>query len=1398
MKRILILLLYILQFAITSNASRLPNIKYNFSYLTEDIGLSHNFVEDIYKDSNGYMWFATHNGISRYDGYNFVNFNSTTTPISLKGDLAYHICEDGFNRLWVASERGIDIIDLENYCTVSLPIDLYSTLWNVMNTKATYIYKDREGSLWISAANSLYCIEFDAEGGVKEYYALEKGVSSSSINAIADLGWGICAGINNSLMIVEKHTENTLKAKEMSPLVSQCFDDWKIQALAVDKETLWIGSNYGLYSYDHFNRDFKEHKQLDRLSPSSSQLHITAIRQNDDGLLFIGTLHGLIVYNKQNDEFLMLQQDLSPLNQSLNSNFINCLLSDKNELWIGTEIGGVNYLSQPKIICHTWLPDRSNSSSLSAHPVSAISADRDGNLWVGTVEGGLNLKRRGKEGFEHYKNSQSDPHSIAHNSISGILIDRENNLWAYTWGMGVSKLNLNIPNNKTFERYYRGATPGMEGNFVSSACEDTINKGIWFGTTEGLHFYDKSKKTFQPIRFNAVDNNFDTMNALLIDSKYRLWIGTSRGVFIVNLFSFARSRRNLSYKHITENLADPKSQKTDKINTIYEDTDGNIWIGCNGSGLYKMTDDKNENYKFVNFTMKDGLPNENIIGILEDKSGNLWLSTNQGVSQLNRSTMVFSNYNKYDGIQGNQFYRNAYYYSDLDDLLYFGNTDGLIAITPEIPLSSTKMSKVLITELSILGKAVYPSSGQYLKSNISNSKDIHLHERDQSIALTFSSCNFDYSKQIRYSYRLKGYEKNWNELRPGHNVASYTYLPSGEYTFEVYATDSKGNWQNNPTSIQIHVEPYFYKSWWFYLLMCLFVLFLIQRFYIWKVNSYRRQKETLENTVRERTATLSVQNKQLISMSRKLAETTEEKIAFFTNITHEFRTPVTLINGPLEVALKRSKDPTVTEQIQLAERSSKYLLALVNELMDFRKIDSHKVTLNRKEDHLLSFLNGVLMPLQAFAKERKIDITIYSRLENENLVLDYEYIRKVIINLVSNAIKFTPNNGKIDIYAATVVNEGNEKMIYLGVRDNGSGIATDELEKIFDRFYQSKKSTRYHIQGQSGTGIGLYLCDKIIRLHGGTIKAFNNKGRGATIRVMLPYVEANKDANISEENLPLKNAEQQDVNPNSSNMLERQNRTQQSEIILVVDDNPDMRSYIRTLLQKEYKILEAEDGAEALETLRSRKIDLILSDLMMPVMNGIDLSKNVKADLAISHIPFIMLTAVVAEEQKKESFQIGVDHYLCKPFDEEVLLYLIRNIFEQQRKFRSLFAINMKGNTLSIAEDSKDSKFITHAIEQMKLNYGDSSYELEQFVRDMGYSKTLVNKKLQDLTGQSIGQFMKNYRLKIAYEIITTKELNQNINISEIAYSVGFNDPKYFTKCFKEVYNILPSTLLTK
>lgn len=1386
MRTRLLLLLLINTFSLWGEGTDSPFSQYNYTFLTEDEGLPHNFVDDIYKDSQGYVWIATHNGLARYDGYTYVTFTSSTVPVRLKSNFVRKVCEDNFDRLWVATEEGIDVIDLKQYRNVNFALDKYSPVWNLMHSYTSSLYKDSQGNIWVSSENTLCCIELDKAGEISNYYCLAKEVSHSPVNAVIDVGWSVCAGINNSIVRIDKRENHQLNIEPVSQLVDALYDDWRVFCMQVDGEILWIGTNRGLYRYDHFEQQIKRYGHSYSRSGTLSQSYITDIKLDNDQRLFVSTFNGLNLYNKEEDTFSYLRQDNVHRNSSLNCNFINCLWIDGNSLWIGTEIGGVNLLTPGRLWTYNWQYNSKDEHSLSPNPVNAICEDRDGNLWVGTVEGGLNLKRRGSNRFEHILSNLKDSTTLSHNSVCGILLDSDNHLWVYTWGLGINELDLNIPGNRRFKQYYRGKTANMDGNFVASACEDVINQGIWFGTTEGLHFYDKQQRRFTQVKLGLSDNRFDTMGSLFVDNKNRLWVGTSKGLFIIDLFSFARSRIHFDYVYINHKLSDPEVAIPDKVNCVFQDKAGRIWIGTNGSGLYELQDDKSKPYRFHNYTIRNGLPNENVIGIVEDKNRCLWLSTNRGISKLDKQTMTFSNYTKYDGLLTNQFYWNAYHFSERENRVYFGNMEGLIAIDTNIQDNTMVDVKVSLTGLSISGNAIYPSSGSYLDSYISSAQRVKMHESDRAIVIDFSAKDYRYNSLIRYAYRLQGYEEDWVEPKLGEHTAQYTSIPSGKYIFQVRATDDKGHWMNEITEIPIHVTPYFYKSWWFFCLLAIAIVIVTRRFYVWKTRTYRQQKEVLEKTVEERTSKLAVQNKRLKEISQKLAETTEERIALFTNITHEFRTPVTLINGPLEQAIKKCNEPQVMEQLQIVERSSRYLLGLVNELMDFRKLDANKVQLDKKSACFKDFMEYTLMPFVAFAHERHITLRIYYHLNAEYLVFDYTYLQKVLINLVSNAIKFTPDNGVISVYAATITLSDGRKRLYLNVRDTGSGIADEDLEKIFGRFFQSKKSVKYASSGQSSTGIGLFLCKKIVELHDGEIKACNNKRTGASVRILLPYI-IGESAEFSPERkeIYVENAVVQDT-------------PTEQDTILIVDDNVDMRAYIRTLLSRTYHILEAQDGVEALAILQREQVDLILSDLMMPVMDGMELSRRVKSNLSISHIPFLMLTALVSEEQKKISYEIGVDEYLCKPFDEEMLLLRIRNIFALRKKYKSMFAIRMNCDELNINEESKDKKFMTAAINLMKKHYGDSQYELDRFISDLGYSKTLVNRKLQDLTGQSIGQFMRNYRLNVAHELLLKLTAESDMNVAEVAYSVGFNDPKYFTRCFKEFFGVLPSALISK
>lgn len=1351
--------------------------QYNFKFITEKAGLPYSYVSDIFKDSDGYVWIGTHCGVGRYDGYQFLNYGTQTEPIRLKNDFVRKICEDNFRRLWIASEGGIDLIDLDTYASVSLSLPAESPLHRLMGEYVSTIYKDSRGDIWIAGNKDLWCIGLDERGDVKSWHRLDNA-SASPVHAILDIGWAVCAGIDNRMCRIEKQPGNMLKAHLLSDSLVSFSEDWRISCLQADGDLLWIGSNRGLFKYNPVERSLKRYRYSTHRPGMLSQAYITDIKLTERGHLIVSTLNGLNVYHRETDTFSFIRQTNDRGSATLNCNAINCLFTDGETIWAGTETGGINLLS-PKRLQAELLANGETA-------VTAVAEDREGNLWMALAERGLMGWNRESKSATCHLFSPNDITSVSNNTLTGILVDSENRLWAHTWGVGINELDLNIPGNRKFRRYTCDEIPGLEGDFISSACEDFINHGIWFGSTRGIHFYDKRKDTFTRVLFDRSDNEFEAVHALMIDKKKRLWVGTTQGVFIVDLPSFAKSNKRFDYKYLRYKLDNPESTQLEKINCILEDRNGTIWLGGNGSGLYQLTDDKNNHFVFKCYTVRHGLPNNTILGMAEDGRGNLWLTTNDGLSCLNLRTATFSNYTQADGLPAIRFNWNGIHYSAKDDCIYLAATDGLVIVHPDNKTSQPVASRVKLSSLMIGGNAVYPSGGDYFEKTVTLSPRISLHEKENRFSIGFTTQDYGNSSRIRFAYRLKGYEKEWNETQPGDCMARYTAVPPGGYTLQVRATDGLGRWSEQMTEVKVSIAPYFYKSGWFYLLLLLLAYLAVYLFYKRKTRSYREQQARLEREVELRTQELAVQNRQLEAMAQHVKEVTEEKIAFFTNITHEFRTPVTLIHGPIEHALKEVQDEEVKAQLQIAERNSRYLLSLVNELMDFRKLDMDKVVLDRRSIHFIDFLSELLIPFRVFAKERQIEISVYSRLENPFLLVDPGYMRKVMVNLLSNAIKFTPDGGHIRIYVASVKEEGGGRKLYISVCDTGHGLVTEDTEKIFDRFYQSKKSTKYPVYGQSGTGIGLFLCRKIVELHEGEIRARNNNGRGASFRILMPLVSGeNAEPDMEVWNDEKSAAEQVSAGDGPK-----------KEIILIVEDNRDMRSYIRTLLARDYCLLEAGNGQEALEIVRKHTVDLIVSDLMMPVMDGMELSRCIKGNLATSHIPFLMLTALRSEVQEKRSFEIGVDEYLCKPFDEEVLRLRIRNILNLRQKYKKMFSASGDVAELHVKEESKDKTFIMRAVKLMKENYADSEYSLDRFVRDMGYSKTLVNKKMQDLTGQPIGQFMKGYRLNVAQRMI--QESSGDVSVADIAYSVGFNDPKYFTKCFKELFGYLPSTGLGK
>lgn len=1392
--------------------------QYNITYITMNNGLQHNYIDDIYKDSRGFLWVSTAGGgLSRYDGYEFVHYHTNTTRCKLKSNFTRNVCEDSFGRLWVTSEGGTDVIDLATLQTV-VPRDSKKILPHLLNQPSVRVMKDSKGCLWLFYSNTLCRIQFDDKGEVATLSTLSPVVTHGPDIAMNDIDQdgNIWIGTNNNVCKVSSAANGELQT---TPIASSLYfeNTTYISTLCAKENEVWMATDRGLYRYNKSRNIVKHYVSEPANARSLSQNYLTGLAVTNDKQLLISTLKGASVYNPITDDFERISCDELPTGDLLNSNFVNCIFIDGDQLWFGTETGGINKFTPRRLSIHNYTYNKKEPYSLSHHPVNAIYEDSRGSLWVGTVEGGLNKKERGSNRFIHYTKEQRG--GLSHNSVSALTCDNQNRLWVGTWGGGINLLSIDAP-HRILRQLSMENTNGFPINFVGTLIYDPINKGVWIGANQGLYFYDlAADRIISPFANGAAANVHGCIGSI-IDKHHQLWIGCLEGVYIVDLHARTTqgSKDEFAYRHLSYQLNDPTSQVMEKITCFCQTADGTLWLGSNGYGVYKRSIDGQGKEKFISFTTNQGLPNNSIRSILEGTNGQLWIGTNNGLSCYTPSDNHFTNYTKEDGLLDTQFYWNASYQSD-QGRLYFGSVAGLMVIESDRQAMIGTPTRVRLTRLRIGNEEIHPD-GEHITEDISMARVLMLHASDKSFSLEFSSLNSDPRAMATYSYRLIGFDDDWIQVPASRRFANYTNLRSGAYTFQVKYTAGAETKEEMITELPIVITPYFYKTTWFLLLIILSLSLLAWQFYQWRIRLLKRQKELLHRTVQKRThelelqtslleeqtTELSRQNKmlvqqnekitrqkgQLIRMSRKVQELTLDKLSFFTNITHEFRTPITLIIGPIERALKLSYNPQVIEQLHFVERNSKYLLSLVNQLMDFRKVESGKLEIVKTSGNFLNFIDSLIVPFDVFAKDRAITIKRCYRVPAPYILYDEEAMRKVVTNLLSNAIKFTPNGGEVTLYIASLpALDGDKERLYICVSDSGVGIAMEDLSKIFNRFYQSHHQVKFPVYGQAGTGIGLYLCKRIVQMHAGQITATNNRGGGCSFRIFMPlHRQVCKEDNgiIINQNLYAAPATQPQLAISSSAAAKL--------TILVVEDNRDMRKYIRSILLDHYQVIEAADGADALSLLNTHTVDFIISDLMMPVMDGIELSKRVKETFSISHIPFLMLTAKTSNESRLESYRMGVDEYLLKPFDENLLLARIDNILANRKRYQHRFALDMDVEVLHMEDESSDKKFLGQVMEVIKVHYKNSYFEVSDFSEAMGVSKSLLNKKLQSFTGQSAGQFIRNYRLNIARELIIKNRETRSMNVSEIAYEVGFNDPKYFTRCFAKHFNSTPSGLM--
>ena len=1060
------------------------------------------------------------------------------------------------------------------------------------------------------------------------------------------------------------------------------------------------------------------------------------------GVYLIGSEHGLILYERYNRKMTQIRSSTIVAN-SLSDNAVYSITKDREGgIWVGTYFGGVNYISPKPYMFELYSP-LENNNSISGKAVSQFCEDPNGNLWIGTEDGGLNYFNTKEKTFKSYRD-HAGKNSLSYINVHCLLQD-EDNLW-----IGMFAGGLNILNTRTgqFRHYTCTADPhSLSDDNVFSIYKD-ITGTIWVGTIEGLN------------RYNPATDNFDRIGApilrsfvydILQDHLGLLWFTTSgRGVFCYN-------PKTRVWKHFENNPDDPSSLAHNKVMSVYQDDKKRLWFGTEGGGLCQYIYEKNS---FRTFNVSTGLPNNVVYMVVADHDY-LWLTTNRGLVRFNPETHDTRVFTKADGLQGDQFnFKSGY--KARNGKIYVGGINGFNAFYPGELRDNKFVPPVVITSFQLYNKEVnIGEKDSPLKQSITFTDDIRLTHDQSVISFEFVALSYCAPDKNKYAYKLEGFDKEWTNTGNHHRI-SYTNLPAGSYTLHIKASNNDGVWNNEGVKLRIRVLPPFWASLWAYLFY--FIVVVASGYYGLRYYRTRRERE------------------EQIRLERMQAESKLElynaKIDFFTNIAHEIRTPLSLIKAPLDSIRKKNKDKEINEYALVMERNTNRLMALINQLLDFRKAEKNSYSVTFKQTNINGLLTNLYDSFRYAAENR--DLVFELELPEEAVMVnaDVECITKVVTNLLSNAFKHATERVTLSLN----VNENNPDHYDIRVYDDGEGIPEGEKEKIFQPFYQIRKDKALN----KGTGIGLALTKLLVEIHGGTISVESVENEFACFTVSLPSykeirVEQEADLSLTE----------QVVVPEMEEKVSYKNSLSQNDelpALLVVEDNEELNSFLVGYFRENFSVISAENGKQAVKILENFSPDIIISDIMMPEMDGIEFCDFVKTNTLYSHIPVVLLTAKTDIRYKIEGLEHGADAYLEKPFSVEHLEAQIINLLENREKMRQSLANSPLTPIHSFGKNKADEAFLNQITDIIEENITNVDFSVDDLAQEIAMSRSNLYRKVKGLSGMTPNDFIRLVRLKKAVKLMQEGETR----INEICFLVGFNTSSYFAKCFKSQFGILP------
>ncbi len=1328
-------------FFIFSSESDAAVSQFHFDIFTQENGLPNNQIQCIYQDKKGWLWVGTSQGLSRFDGNDFVNFQTDPKDSSsLEGNLVRVIKEDSKGNLLVGTENGG--INVFNRLTETFlhPLENSKNI-HFHNLSINDVEEDAAGNLWLGTENSILIIDSlynvttlqdlisDAKGNFEGRFVRNLQFDNRGI---------LWIGTNNGL-----YTFNTFTGEVNEFKLNYVDANHEIWEIYKDNEgLLWIGTySAGLFLVDPETNLFKHIK----LEPEAERTEtVKTISKGIFGDFWIGTRGGLYVYSKAFGVTGFFKHDEREPYSLSNNSILSIFHDAQGEAWIGTR-GGLNLLAKSKQVFHSFSALPNDNHYLNSGIVYAFWIDAGGKIWIGTEDGGINIYDSNTGTYEYLMASEKNPNSISQNCIKAFLNDNRGNLWVGTYLGGIDVIDLKTREISHFK--HDELQPGsISDNRVWDLCLDK-NNDIWVATSHGINKYNYSTKSF--VKFPQIAGD-EQVAWIEFDKNGNLWAGTLDEVLVYN-----EEEKSVQRFH-------------EFTRSMYEDSGNRIWIATLDKGI-ALYNPSTGPQKY--FGEKQGLANNQALCILEDKNKNLWISTTNGLSKFNPDSGIFQNFSAKDGLGNNQFCYGAAFTTESGNLL-FGSVSGFNLFNPsEITFNDINIP-IVFTDFKVFNRSVPVSSDKksILKQSISETNSIVLKYSQNVFSLEFTALNYVNSSNNLYSYKLEGFDKDWNE--PGKTrVATYTNLDPDDYILRIKRVVPGASVAGNELQMQITVLPPYWKTWWFLTLLFSFVIFLIFALVKLFINREKMKSQLVLERVN----------------ARKLHELDMMKLKFFTNISHEIRTPLTLILGPLEKLLHNNVNETERQNhLNLIYRNALNLNKLLNQLLDFRKLQSGNLKLHLSENDLVEFVRNVVNSFDEFAVEKEISLKFTTLKKRLVTNFDADIFEKILNNLLSNAFKFTDPGGAISVNLSLIFDSDENdfsdskketQFIELTVKDTGKGIQNKNLNKIFLRFFQTDENN-----ANSGAGIGLALVKELVSLHKGKIFVSSAPGKGTKFTIQIPNnlviqsavaepVKTDLNQEKSEEQLQLQSGEVADV---------------QARIMLIVEDNADVRQFIAGHFNPAYKIVQAKNGNEGWTEALNCIPDIIISDILMPDVDGYEFCKRIKNDERTSHIPVILLTALHSKEHELKGLSAGADDYITKPFDLSVLQVKVENILSMRESLKEKYTGTVILEPTNVVLTSPDERFLQKALEVVENNISDSELDIESFSQLVGVSRMQLYRKLHALTNMTVKEFIRSIRLKRAAQLL----VQQKMNISEVAYEVGFKDLSHFRKCFRREYGM--------